>query len=172
MQQHTLKIGAGPELEKQAPPEQRSREEPVPERQFAPPPRAVQPKPKKIGLLEHMGGGNLGDDATVAAVMQNLRLRWPDVEIYGFSMNTEDTTLRHGIPAYPIRRRSWSQTKGGPAEKAAVRGSLKTALARAPRLLKMVKAIHTALIGAPRAALQKPHSWAGLSGRCGHLICW
>jgi polysaccharide pyruvyl transferase WcaK-like protein len=150
-----MKTYAGPELDKQASPEHLPREEPVPERQFAPPAGTAQPKPKKIGLFEHMGGGNLGDDATVAAVMQNLRLRWPDAEIYGFSMNTEDTTLRHGIPSYPIRRCSWSQTKGGSAEKAAVRGSLKTALVRVPHLLKMVKAIHTALIGAPRAVLQE-----------------
>jgi len=61
----------------------------------------------KIGLLDHMGGGNLGDDTTQTAVMQSLRSRWPEALIYGFSMNPVDTTLRHAIPAFPIRRETW-----------------------------------------------------------------
>ena len=42
---------------------------------------------KRIGLLHHMGGGNLGDDGTLDAVLQNIRSRWPDSEIVGLSMN-------------------------------------------------------------------------------------
>ena len=51
----------------------------------------------KIGLLDHVGGGNLGDDATLAAVAANIRRRWPNVEIVAFSMNPDDTEKRHGI---------------------------------------------------------------------------
>lgn len=65
----------------------------------------------KIGLLDHMGGGNLGDDTTQTAMIENIRSRWPDVTIYGFSMNPADTQCRHGIAAYPIRRTTWVQTK-------------------------------------------------------------
>ncbi len=54
-----------------------------------------------------MGGGNLGDDTTQTAVMGNIRSRWPGAIIYGFSMNPPDTRLRHGIPSYPIRRKTW-----------------------------------------------------------------
>src|SRR5215510_11466106 len=57
----------------------------------------------KIGLLDHLGGGNLGDDATLDAVMQNIKSRWPQAEIFGFSMNPSDTESRHGIRSYPIR---------------------------------------------------------------------
>ena len=49
---------------------------------------------KKVGLLDHMGGGNLGDDATFDAVMQNIQKRWPDSVIVAFSMNPSDTQRR------------------------------------------------------------------------------
>src|SRR5271166_5991090 len=79
--------------------------------------RAVMAQePKKIGLLDHMGGGNLGDDTTQTAVMCNIRKRWPDAIIYGFSMNPADTESRHAISAYPIRRKIWDNPQQDPAE--------------------------------------------------------
>src|SRR6185437_6591129 len=78
---------------------------------------------RKIGLLDHMGGGNLGDDTTQTAVMANIRSRWPGAIIYGFSMNPPDTRLRHGIASYPIRRKTWDNPdrnehdKTGPGDK-------------------------------------------------------
>jgi hypothetical protein len=36
---------------------------------------------RKIGLLNHMGGGNLGDDATQDAVIENIKRRWPEAVI-------------------------------------------------------------------------------------------
>jgi polysaccharide pyruvyl transferase WcaK-like protein len=68
----------------------------------------MRPRAKKIGLLDHMGGGNLGDDTTQTAVIYNVKRRWPSSMIYGFSMNPSDTQSRHGIPSYPIRRQQWS----------------------------------------------------------------
>jgi polysaccharide pyruvyl transferase WcaK-like protein len=62
---------------------------------------------RKIGLLNHMGAGNLGDDATQAAVIQQIRSRWPEAEIVLFSMNPADTCSRHGMRSYPIRRERW-----------------------------------------------------------------
>ena len=69
-------------------------------------------KPRRthaIGLMDHAGGGNLGDDTTQTAVIQNIRKRWPDARIFGFTMNPTDTEARHGIPAYPLRRRIWDR---------------------------------------------------------------
>jgi polysaccharide pyruvyl transferase WcaK-like protein len=63
---------------------------------------------KKIGLLHHLGGGNLGDDATLDAVAENIKRRWPTAEIVAFSMNPDDTARRHGIMSHPIRRKGWS----------------------------------------------------------------
>jgi polysaccharide pyruvyl transferase WcaK-like protein len=62
----------------------------------------------KIALLHHTGGGNLGDDASIESVIQNIRGRWPEATITAFSMNPGDTARRHGISAYPIRRHTWT----------------------------------------------------------------
>jgi polysaccharide pyruvyl transferase WcaK-like protein len=62
----------------------------------------------KIALLHHVGGGNLGDDATLDAVAGNIKRRWPNAEIVAFSMNPNDTETRHGITSHPIRRKGWS----------------------------------------------------------------
>lgn len=62
----------------------------------------------KIGLLHHVGGGNLGDDATVDAVADNIKRRWPSAEIVVFSMNPDDTEMRHGLISRPMRRKGWS----------------------------------------------------------------
>jgi polysaccharide pyruvyl transferase WcaK-like protein len=62
----------------------------------------------KIGLLDHVGGGNLGDDATLDAVAGNIKRRWPNAEIVAFSMNPDDTETRHGIMSHPIQRKGWS----------------------------------------------------------------
>jgi polysaccharide pyruvyl transferase WcaK-like protein len=62
----------------------------------------------KIGLLHHVGGGNLGDDATLDAVAGNIKQRWPKAEIVAFSMNPDDTETRHGIRSHPLRRKGWS----------------------------------------------------------------
>lgn len=62
----------------------------------------------KIAVLHHLGGGNLGDEAELESVIQNVRKRWPDSEIHAFTMNPEDTRRRYGIPAFPIRCHTWS----------------------------------------------------------------
>ncbi|HTF67739.1 MAG TPA: polysaccharide pyruvyl transferase family protein [Edaphobacter sp.] len=62
----------------------------------------------KIGLLNHVGGGNLGDDATLDAVAGNIKRRWPNAEIVALSMNPDDTERRHGIKSYDVRRNRWA----------------------------------------------------------------
>jgi polysaccharide pyruvyl transferase WcaK-like protein len=62
----------------------------------------------KIALVDHAGGGNLGDDASLNAVVDNIKRRWPNAEIVAFSMNPEDTKTRHGIMSYLVRRNGWS----------------------------------------------------------------
>lgn len=58
----------------------------------------------RVGVFGHYGHCNLGDEAITEAVIQNLRSRWHDVSVVGFSLNPDDTARRYGIPAYPIRR--------------------------------------------------------------------
>ena len=62
------------------------------------------PQPKSIGVFGHVGNLNLGDEALIAAVIQNIKQRYPDAQIYGFTLNPEDTQERHKIPAFAIRR--------------------------------------------------------------------
>jgi polysaccharide pyruvyl transferase WcaK-like protein len=58
----------------------------------------------RIGLLEHCGSGNLGDDGTVAAVLWQIRRRWPHASVIGLSLDPDDSQKRHGIQCFAIRR--------------------------------------------------------------------
>ena len=62
-------------------------------------------RPKKIGLLGPYGFGNLGDAAIQQAMVQHIKQHIPDGQIYGFSLNPEDTFNRHGIQSFLINRR-------------------------------------------------------------------
>ncbi|MDQ3248389.1 MAG: polysaccharide pyruvyl transferase family protein [Chloroflexota bacterium] len=69
----------------------------------------------KIGLFGPYGYGNLGDAAIQTAMIQNIRQRFPQAQIVGFSLNPPDTEQRHKIPAYPITRppdRDWLDPEG------------------------------------------------------------
>lgn len=59
---------------------------------------------RKIGVFNHAGTKNLGDEALLAALVQNVRRRVPDAEIIAFTINPDDTRRRHGISCFPIRR--------------------------------------------------------------------
>ena len=58
----------------------------------------------KIGVFGHVGNKNLGDEAIISAVIENIRIRLPHAQVLGFTTNAKDTRVRHNIPAYPIRR--------------------------------------------------------------------
>ena len=61
-----------------------------------------------IALLHHVGGGNLGDDATLDTVVENIKRRRPGAVIAAFTANPDDTSRRHRLLCYPIRRTPWS----------------------------------------------------------------
>jgi polysaccharide pyruvyl transferase WcaK-like protein len=65
-------------------------------------------KSMKIAVLHHLGGGNLGDEASFKSVIQNILARLPEAKVHAFTMNPDDTSARYGIPAFPIRRYTWS----------------------------------------------------------------
>jgi len=83
-----------------------------------------------IGLLDHMGYGNLGDAAVQESVIANIKKRLPAAQLVGFSLVPEDTTRRHGIPCYPILR--WhprlEKTAAAPVGRRPFRSRLKSAL--------------------------------------------
>ncbi len=66
----------------------------------------------RIALMGHVGNGNLGDEAIIAAVIARLRARAPGVELVAFSANPQDTTTRHGLPSFPIRLVSERRSRG------------------------------------------------------------
>jgi polysaccharide pyruvyl transferase WcaK-like protein len=74
----------------------------------------------RIALLHHTGCGNLGDDATLAVVITNIRKRWENAEITAFTMNTDDSAERHGIACYPIRRYQWEDDSSSTNKEPAV----------------------------------------------------
>jgi polysaccharide pyruvyl transferase WcaK-like protein len=70
----------------------------------------------RVGLMGPYGYGNLGDDAFLGAMIQNIRERHPDTVLLGFALDPVDTERRHGITCYPLSRMTWqeAQTGGNP----------------------------------------------------------
>lgn len=63
-------------------------------------------KTPTIVLLGHYGRANLGDEATIQAVIQNFRRRLPEGTLKAVSADPADTQARFGLSAYPVRRNS------------------------------------------------------------------
>lgn len=116
--------------------------------------RAALPNSCRIGLLEHCGTGNLGDDATVTTVLQQINSRWPAASVVGLSLDPEDSERRHGIPCFPIRQsvfpfeQEWSATSH-PASSGRYAQRLKSGLKKTGPLFRCVKAIRNTLIVRP-----------------------
>jgi polysaccharide pyruvyl transferase WcaK-like protein len=106
---------------------------------------------KTIGLLDHMGGGNLGDDATQEAVIHNIRSRWPSAALFAFSMNPSDTQARHGIGSYAIRRKTWTFGGGSPNGTLNFQSRVKAAARLHPALFAILRTIHTLAFKIPAA---------------------
>ena len=94
----------------------------------------------KIGLLHHVGGGNLGDDATLEAVAGNIKRRWPNAEVIAFSMNPADTETRHGIRSHPVRRQGWSIGHKLAGNEATFKASMKALMRKYRPLFYLLKA--------------------------------
>jgi polysaccharide pyruvyl transferase WcaK-like protein len=67
-------------------------------------PNQTTKKAVRIGILDVLGVGSLGDEATQQAMIQNILKYHPNAEIYGFSCDPKDTLARHGIQSFPINR--------------------------------------------------------------------
>jgi polysaccharide pyruvyl transferase WcaK-like protein len=103
--------------------------------------------PARIALLHHTGGGNLGDDAIVDSIINNIKRRWPEATIAAISMNPLDTERRHGIASYPMRRHTFAL-----GYKPAVSGANS---ASAPGLLHWIRTTRNPLIRLPRAVFSE-----------------
>src|SRR6266704_5986167 len=96
----------------------------------------------RIALLHHTGGGNLGDDGTLQAVLQNIKNRWPDAQIIALSMNPDDTRMRHGIDAFPIRQRTWSMGNTPVSNPVTFKQKIKILLQAYPLVFKLLRTIN------------------------------
>jgi polysaccharide pyruvyl transferase WcaK-like protein len=97
----------------------------------------------KIGILDHMGYGNMGDAAIQEAFIANIKRRLPNVLLVGFSLNPDDTRKRHNILCYPIQwsypGRNDSDTR--PANGIDPKARLKSVLIKYPSFYALAKAI-------------------------------
>ena len=116
--------------------------------------RASLPGSSKIGLLEHCGTGNLGDDATVTTVLQQIKSRWPTASVVGLSLDPVDSERRHGIPCFAIRQsvfpfeQEWSSASR-PARRGRYSDRLKSRFKKTGSLYRATKAIKTVMIVRP-----------------------
>lgn len=87
---------------------------------------------RKIGLLDHMGFGNMGDVAIHESFIQNIKRRLPHARLVAFSQDPEDTRKRHDITSYPIRWRypGWDGSDPEHAPELAVGLTLRSLLKR------------------------------------------
>lgn len=98
--------------------------------------------PRRIGIFGHVGNRNLGDEAIIAAVIQNIRLRDPHAVISAFTAVPGDTKERHGVEAFAISwvRSSTARDTRGPFE-AIVEGEFPEYLARQRRIRARIRKI-------------------------------
>ena len=111
---------------------------------------------QRIGIFGHCGNTNLGDEATIAAVIQNVRKRAPNAVILGFTVNPEGTEKQHGIPSFPIRRRitpnrspqqyeTFLPSPAEPARRGALLRTLKYCFNRMPSVYRCLKSMQTTM---------------------------
>jgi polysaccharide pyruvyl transferase WcaK-like protein len=118
-------------------------------------PRSDAVSVRKLGLVDHIGFGNLGDDATQAAVMKHIRERWPNAEMVLFSMNPADSRSRHGVAAYPIRAEFGNRSEGNDISALPAQSKLKDTLRRVPLLYRLLQTLKTLTIRAPRRIFEE-----------------
>lgn len=72
-------------------------------------------KPARISFYGNFGAGNLGNECTLQAVIEQILRRWPDAQLLCFCTNPQDVRTRHNIAAFPseaVDRRSGSGARG------------------------------------------------------------
>src|SRR2546426_4870880 len=111
----------------------------------------------RIGVFGHVGNQNLGDEALIAAVVQNVRRRYPGAELRAFTARPHDTEQRHGIPAFPIRRMNGRPANARPpSAPARAGGDLGARLKRVPLLPVLVRALRRLGTAAQAVILEVP----------------
>jgi polysaccharide pyruvyl transferase WcaK-like protein len=58
-------------------------------------------QPARISFYGHFGAGNLGNECTLQAVIEQILRRWPAAQLLCFCTNPQDVRRRHNIAAFP-----------------------------------------------------------------------
>jgi polysaccharide pyruvyl transferase WcaK-like protein len=111
----------------------------------------MQTNSDRIALLQHVGGGNLGDDATLDTVRQQIQRRWPNAYIAALTVNPSDTIKRHKLPSYPLRTAPWSFGPGGDGGGRSWRKSLSSLKRKHPTLLFLPRLAYKLAYRLPKA---------------------
>jgi len=115
----------------------------------------MQRQSAKIGLVHHVGGGNLGDDATLDVVVHNIKRRWPHAVMVAFSMNPADTRDRHGIPSYPLRAKTWAFGYQPPRGVTGFKAALKTLASKHSLPSRLLRAANAVAIRGPKGLFRE-----------------
>ena len=98
---------------------------------------------RRIGLVHHTSGGNLGDDGTLAAVIHNIKTRWPEAEIVGLGMVRED----HIRPlTWPLSHKDEHPSEHPHDAPTSLKDKIKTAVINNGLLYRWLKAIYMVAI--------------------------
>src|SRR5207302_2614089 len=104
---------------------------------------------KRLGIFGHVGTKNLGDEAIITAVIQQVRERYPDAELIAFTGNPEDTQKRHGLRSFPIRRWKHVGDSSGVSSRSKFSRfaeSIRAAVKKAPRLSALLKGLQQSVL--------------------------
>src|SRR6516225_5358339 len=58
-------------------------------------------KPARISFYGNFGAGNLGNECTLQAVIEQILRCWPDAQLLCFCASPQDVRTRHNIAAFP-----------------------------------------------------------------------
>jgi polysaccharide pyruvyl transferase WcaK-like protein len=98
-------------------------------------------KPKKIAFYGFFGQGNLGNECTLQGIIYNARKYFPHAEFKCICSGPKDASVRHNIPAFPMREMPDGVWSGQKNPLVRIIGKV---LIRAPiELLRWIKAVKT-----------------------------
>ena len=102
-------------------------------------------KPPRICFYGNFGAGNLGNEATLQAVIEQVLRCWPDGQLLCFCTNPQDVRTRHHIAALPSQ--AVNRTAAEISDTSAPPGSLmrffRIAFQRIPlELVHWIKCLH------------------------------
>jgi len=102
-------------------------------------------KPTRISFYGNFGAGNLGNEATLQAVIEQILRRWPDGRLLCFCTNPQDVRTRHNIAAFPSKavNRSAPERSGSSARRRNLTRFFRIVFQRIPlELVHWIKCLH------------------------------